>query len=123
MSDTLLIYSCSGCSNVAQMANHIALELTRRGYGEMSCIAGVGGNVPSLVNKAKRANRILALDGCHLHCVKSCLANHDIVADYHVTLSEYGHRKTYHQEFDPEEAESALAKVLAATFVNLEHTG
>lgn len=122
MSDKLLIYSCSGCSNVAQMANHIALELTRRGYGEMSCIAGVGGSVPALVNKAKRAERILALDGCPLHCVKHCLANHNITANHHVTLSEFGHRKSHHEKFDPADAESAIAKVLAATFVSMEQT-
>lgn len=44
-----LVYSCSGCSSAAQMANHIALEHDRREVAEMSCIAGVGADVPSLV--------------------------------------------------------------------------
>ena len=38
-----IVYSCSGCSSVAQMANYIALELDKLGLAEMSCIAGVGG--------------------------------------------------------------------------------
>jgi hypothetical protein len=46
---------------------------------EMSCIAGVGGNVPALVRKAQSGRRILALDGCQLHCVKGCLAQHGIL--------------------------------------------
>ena len=49
-----LIYSCSGCSNVAQLANQIAIELDREGLAEMSCIVGVGGNVKSLI---KRQNK------------------------------------------------------------------
>lgn len=39
-----LVYSCSGCSSAAQMANHLAVQLDRTGLAEMSCIAGVGGN-------------------------------------------------------------------------------
>lgn len=42
-----LVYSCSGCSSAAQLANHVALQLDRRGVAEMSCIAGVGGDGPS----------------------------------------------------------------------------
>ena len=43
-----LVYSCSGCSSAAQMANYVAVQLDRRGAAEMSCIAGVGGDVPSM---------------------------------------------------------------------------
>jgi uncharacterized metal-binding protein len=63
-----LVYSCSGCSSAAQLANHLALRLDRDGTAEMSCIAGVGGQVPSLVRTAQHAARtgrpIFALDGC-----------------------------------------------------------
>ena len=48
-----LVYSCSGCSSAAQLANHVALQLDREGLAEMSCIAGVGGDVPSLVRLAR----------------------------------------------------------------------
>ena len=36
-----LVYSCSGCSDVAQLANDVALRLDHSGAAEMSCIAGV----------------------------------------------------------------------------------
>ncbi len=42
-----LVYSCSGCSNIARLANQIAVELDRDHMAEMSCIAGAGGNVES----------------------------------------------------------------------------
>jgi uncharacterized metal-binding protein len=35
-----LVYSCSGCSNAAQLANHLAVRLDRTGVAEMS----VGGS-------------------------------------------------------------------------------
>ena len=39
-----LVYSCSGCSSAAQLANHLAVRLDRDERAEMSCIAGVGGS-------------------------------------------------------------------------------
>lgn len=90
-----LVYSCSGCSNLAQLANDLALRLDRDGLAEMSCIAGVGGDVPPLVKKACSGRPILALDGCHLHCVRGCLARHGVIPAYALTLTEYGLRKRY----------------------------
>ena len=44
-----LVYSCSGASSAAQTCNHLAVKLDRAGAAEMSCIAGVGGDVKPLV--------------------------------------------------------------------------
>jgi uncharacterized metal-binding protein len=58
-----LVYSCSGCSSAAQTANAIAIGLDRRRVAEMSCIAGVGGDVPRLVRTATSGRPVVALDG------------------------------------------------------------
>ncbi|KZC35506.1 MULTISPECIES: putative zinc-binding protein [Rhodanobacter] len=104
-----LVYSCSGCSSAAQMANHLALRLDRAGIAEMSCIAGVGGGVTGLVRTARSGRCILALDGCVLKCVSACLANAGVVADTHVVLSEHGVKKRQHADFDPHEAQRLYA--------------
>ena len=104
-----LVYSCSGCSNVAQLANTLALRLDRQGLAEMSCIAGVGGRVASLVNKANSGRRILALDGCPLQCVKGCLAQHGIEPDIHLTLSQYGVRKRYGEDCSAAQVDELFA--------------
>ncbi len=108
-----LVYSCSGCSSAAQLANHVALQLDRRGVAEMSCIAGVGGDVPSLVKLARSGRPIIALDGCQLQCVNNTLARHTITPDRHFQLQEQGVRKKLHQDFDPEQAEEVIGHVLA----------
>lgn len=59
----------------------------------MSCIAGVGGNVKPLVKVAKSGRPIIALDGCALHCVRSCLEQNEVKPDFHYTLTENGFRK------------------------------
>ena len=93
-----LVYSCSGCSNVAQLANTLAVRLDRSGLAEMSCIVGVGGHVAALVNKARSGRRIFALDGCPLQCVENCLKQHGLQADVHLILSHYGPRKRYGED-------------------------
>ncbi|MCJ0973814.1 MULTISPECIES: putative zinc-binding protein [Stutzerimonas] len=101
-----LVYSCSGCSNVAQLANTLAVRLDRAGLAEMSCIAGVGGRVGSLVNKANSGRAILAIDGCPLHCARACLAQHGVTANVHITLSRYGLRKRYREDCSQAEADA-----------------
>lgn len=99
-----LVYACSGCSNVAQLANSLAVRLDRTGLAEMSCIAGVGGGVAPLVNKARSGRPMLAIDGCPLHCVKACLAQHGVTPDVHITLSSYGGlRKRYREDCSEQE--------------------
>lgn len=108
---TPLIYSCSGCSNVAQLANTLAVRIDRAGLAEMSCIAGVGGDVKSLVRKAQSDRPILAIDGCHLHCAKACLARHNVQANVHITLSDFGLRKRYGEDCSAEEADELFAEL------------
>ena len=107
-----LIYSCSGCSNVAQLANTLALRLDRAGIAEMSCIAGVGGGVSALVRTARSGRRIIALDGCKLHCTRACLANCDVTPDVHVTLSDYGVRKRFGEDCSGEQVDELFEELL-----------
>ena len=106
-----LIYSCSGCSSAAQMANYLAIQLDRQGDAEMSCIAGVGGNVKQLVRIACSERPIIALDGCPLQCVKSCLEMHNITHTQHVLLNTYGVKKRQRTDFDLDEADVLLKKI------------
>ncbi|CAD5110583.1 putative zinc-binding protein [Zestomonas carbonaria] len=107
-----LVYACSGCSNVAQLANTLAVRLDRAGLAEMSCIAGVGGHVPALVSKARSGKPILAIDGCRLQCVQGCLDQHGVTADVHLVLGEYGLKKRYGEDCTPETVEQVYAEVV-----------
>ena len=107
-----LVYSCSGCSNVAQLANTLAVRLDRAGLAEMSCIAGVGGRVASLVSKANSGRPILAIDGCPLQCVRGCLDQHGVTASEHLVLSQYGLKKRYGEDFASETVDEAYRGVV-----------
>jgi uncharacterized metal-binding protein len=112
--DLPLVYSCSGCSSAAQMANDLAIRLHRDGDAEMSCIAGVGGGVKPLVRIAKSGRKVLAIDGCKLHCVKSCLTKHGVGADAHFDLSDLGVRKQRLETYEPSQAKDAYGLILEA---------
>lgn len=100
-----LVYACSGCSSVAQLANDCALRLDREGQAEMSCISGVGGGVVSLVKLARSGRPILALDGCALACVSACLHNAGVNPDRHLILNREGAKKRFHADASAAESE------------------
>ena len=123
-----LVYSCSGCSSAAQMANQLAIRLDREGLAEMSCIAGVGGGVPGLVKTARSGRPVLAIDGCPMACVRACLAQAGVEANTHVLLSDCKVRKLKHADFDPDQSERIFqdriqpaASALAITGVHVRN--
>ncbi len=93
-----LVYACSGCSNVAQLTNDLAVVLDRQGIAEMSCISGIGGRVKSLVKVAQSGRPVLALDGCPLNCVRHTLATIDVVPTWHIEVTSFGYKKNRQQD-------------------------
>ncbi len=108
-----LVYSCSGCSSAAQLANHVAVRLDRTGVAEMSCIAGVGGDVPALLKVAKSGRPMVVIDGCALVCAKRSLERHGIIPTEHLQLGEQGVKKRFHTDFDPQQAAEIVTLVSA----------
>lgn len=95
------------------MANHIALELDRAKVAEMSCIAGVGGAVASLVQLARSGRPVVAIDGCQLACARQCLVNQGVQPTQHVLLNTLGVRKRLHADFDRDHAAQLLDELSA----------
>lgn len=100
-----LVYACSGCSRAAQLANTLAVLLDRSRLAEMSCIAGVGGDVEALVKIARSDRRKIVADGCSFHCALNCLRRQGVEPELHVDLSTEGVRKKMHEDPEVEEVE------------------
>lgn len=114
-----LVYACSGCSSAAQITNALAVLLDRQRMAEMSCIAGVGGGVRSLVRVAKSGRRKIVLDGCALHCARNCLKKYGIEPELHIDLSKEGVRKQMHEDPELEEIERVWNTVVHPRVVAL----
>lgn len=107
-----LVYSCSGCSNVAQIANDVALALDARKIAQMSCIVGVGGGVAPLLRLARSGRQIIALDGCALQCVKHCLGNQGLEPHLHYVLTDEGFRKRAYSKALPKTIGDMCQKII-----------
>lgn len=114
-----LVYSCSGCSNVAQAANAAAVRLDRHGLGEMSCIAGVAAGIPSLLKIAKSGRPILAIDGCSLACSRRGLENQGVHPDAHVELTEYGLTKRRHEDINESQLQIIMEDVVLPALMSI----
>ena len=65
-------------------------KLTRDGTGKMFCLAGIGGRVSGIMKTTEAADKILAIDGCPLNCVKSCLEEAGFASFEHLQLADLG---------------------------------
>jgi uncharacterized metal-binding protein len=88
-----VVYACSGCSDAGELADRIARQLARDGAAQMSCLAGIGGRVKSLVSTAEKAERILVVDGCPLNCAAHTLKLAGFQKFDHLELHKIGIRK------------------------------
>jgi uncharacterized metal-binding protein len=107
----VMILACSGGSNVGQLANQAAVELTLEGFGKMYCLAGVGGLLSGFVQSAKDAPQMLAIDGCAIGCARSILENADVALKGYVVVTELGIEKNH--DFALKEKELRLIKEAA----------
>lgn len=89
----VLILPCSGAANVGALADMAARRMARSGVGKMHCLAGVGGNVPAIMATILSAPRLLAIDGCEMHCAKETLIRAAVPVGFHLCLADLGMEK------------------------------
>lgn len=95
-----MILACSGGSNVGQLSNQAAVELTQEGYGKMFCLAGVGGQLSGFVQSAKDVPEMVAIDGCQVGCAKAILEQAQVPLKNYIVLTEEGIEKNKNFELN-----------------------
>lgn len=88
-----LIFACSGAADVGGISDLTARKLTKEGAGKMYCLAGIGGGVPGILKTTQEAERILAIDGCPVDCVKLNLENMGFREFEHIRVTDLGLEK------------------------------
>lgn len=88
-----LIFACSGAADVGEIADRAARKLTKDGIGKMFCLAGVGGRISGIMKTTESTEKILAIDGCPLNCVKNCLEQAGFGKFMHLQLADLGLEK------------------------------
>ena len=91
--DTIMILSCSGGSNVGQLSNQAAVELTREGFGKMYCLAGIGGCLDGFIQSARDVPAMMAIDGCPLGCARAVLEKSGVPLRGYLVITDLGIEK------------------------------
>ena len=113
-----LLFACAGGSSVGQLANEACRELTREGKGKLSCLAGIGGHIVGIVDMAKKADSVVAVDGCGVKCALKALEAADVQVTRHFVLTELGFDKN--AELWPDIATISAAKTAILSKLELQ---
>lgn len=105
----VIVYACSGASNLGQLANEIAVRLDRLGLAELACLTEVGAGD----GQTAPSRPVLAISGCASGCCADMLARHGIEPARTILLAERGVMKAKHVLVDGEESERVFGQVLA----------
>ncbi len=104
----VMILSCSGGSNMGQIANRIAVDLTVEGLGKLFCLAGIGGNISGMIQSARDCPQVLVIDGCPLVCGQKTLERLGIEHHRPLILTDLGIEKNKDFALREEEVQEAL---------------
>jgi uncharacterized metal-binding protein len=111
----VLLFACSGGSNVGQISNDAAKALDQLGQGSFFCLIGVGAQLPNFVERTKKdGTKVVAIDGCSVACAKKALANIGVTADVYVDVTSLGIEKGHHFNHTPEEVATTAQAVVDA---------
>lgn len=109
-----IIFACSGCADVGELADQAARKLTRDGAGKMACLAGISGRISGIVKSTQAAQSILAIDGCPLDCTRKTLEIAGLAKVNHLRLSDLGFEKG-----KTEVSASSIASVISKAMIYL----
>jgi uncharacterized metal-binding protein len=107
----VIFFSCSGASNCGQIANQVAVKLTEEGVGKMFCIAGLGAHNEGMIQAAKSADRIVAIDGCNTACSRKVLDHLGLTVTDCICVTDMGIEKVHKFNILSEEITIALSCV------------
>lgn len=111
----VLLFACSGGSNVGQIANDAAKALDQLGQGSFYCLIGVGAQLPNFVERIKNeGTTVVAIDGCGVACAKKALQNVGATADAYVVVTDLGIEKGHHFNHTQDEVGTTAQAVVDA---------
>ena len=99
----IIFLPCSGGSNCGQITNHVAINLDIEKVGHMYCLAGIAAHIDGMVESAKTAKRIVALDGCQVACAKTAIEHAGLKVTDWICVTNEGISKNHEFLMDMEE--------------------
>ena len=85
------LFYCAGASNVGQSTVTGSVEAANiLGYNRVAllCLASISAGLKNMMNGAKNARGIVAVDGCPMSCAKRTLEKAELKVDQHLIVSK-----------------------------------
>ncbi|MDD1748982.1 MAG: putative zinc-binding protein [Methanothrix sp.] len=105
------VVTCSGASNVGQIANQAAIQLAKEKVAGFFCLAGVGAHIKGMVKSAKEAGLMVAIDGCPVQCATKTLQHAEIEPAIQIVVTELGIEKSHEIAVDKKYSSIVVEKV------------
>jgi len=109
--EEIVFLPCAGGSNCGQITNRVAVKLDEEGMGRIYCLAGIGAHVDGMVESARGAKRIVALDGCQVACAKKTIEHAGLPVTDWVCVTEEGIEKNHQFKVAPEEIDLIARRI------------
>jgi uncharacterized metal-binding protein len=108
--EDVILLPCSGGSNCGQITNNAAVSLDTEKVGRIYCLAGIAAHVNGMVESARGAKRIVAMDGCQVACAKKAVEHAGVAVTDWICVTEQGISKNHNLLLDEEEVELITRK-------------
>ena len=85
-----LVFACSGAADVGGISDQAARKLAAETPLSLCCTAAVAAEIPAILQRAKEADAILAIDGCNQKCARKILEQAGLSVSTHIELGNLG---------------------------------
>ena len=106
-----MLLSCSGGSNVGQLSNQAAIELTQEGFGKFYCLAGIGARLAGFIQTAQKTSDLIIIDGCEIGCGKGIMNQAGVSFENYLVLTDMGIQKNKNFNLNREDINKVKAAV------------
>lgn len=107
-----IILACDGAASVGQVGHQVAVELTNaHEKARMCCITAVAAESKAHIDIARRARKLIIINGCPNRCASKVLERLNIPYAYEIVIAREGVEKVPTLDFDMADVERIAKKM------------
>jgi uncharacterized metal-binding protein len=107
-----IILACDGAASVGQVGHQVAVNLTNaHETARMCCITAVAAESKAHVDIARRAKKLIVINGCTNRCASKILEKQNIPYAYEIVIAEQDVKKVPTLDFDMADVDRIAKKI------------
>ncbi len=104
-----IVFPCAGQANTGQLTNLAAIQMTEEGYGTIACVALLAIGSEGLLTNTMKADEVVVLDGCPMHCAKKIAETHHVKVAQHIVITDLGIEKGPSKQYTEDDIETVVS--------------